>query len=282
MRKMMLAVLSFASAAACGLFADEMVNLAKGAVATASSSESAQYEPGKAIDGRGNTRWSSKRNDNEWFMLDFGQPKMVGQIRLDWEAAAGRDYVVQFSNDGKNFTDVYTVTNGKRGAREIIRIKPRETRYIRILGKKRASQFGYSLWEMMVYPATDNLAFGAKATASSTERNLVPANAVDGRNNTRWGSNRNDNEWLMLDLGSAKTLGRLVLRWEQAAGKEYAVQFSQDGKNFTEVFRKKDGKSGAVETIKIKPQEARYIRIQGVSRTTRYGYSLWEVEAYAK
>lgn len=282
MRKMMLAVLAFASAAACGLFADEMVNLAKGAVATASSSESAQYEPGKAIDGRGNTRWSSKRNDNEWFMLDFGQPKMVGQIRLDWEAAAGRDYVVQFSNDGKNFTDVYTVTNGKRGAREIIRIKPRETRYIRILGKKRASQFGYSLWEMMVYPATDNLAFGAKATASSTERNLVPVNAVDGRNNTRWGSNRNDNEWLMLDLGSAKTLGRLVLRWEQAAGKEYAVQFSQDGKNFTEVFRKKDGKSGAVETIKIKPQEARYIRIQGVSRTTRYGYSLWEVEAYAK
>lgn len=282
MRKMMLTVLAFASAAACGLFADEMVNLAKGAVATASSSESAQYEPGKAIDGRGNTRWSSKRNDNEWFMLDFGQPKMVGQIRLDWEAAAGRDYVVQFSNDGKNFTDVYTVTNGKRGAREIIRIKPRETRYIRILGKKRASQFGYSLWEMMVYPATDNLAFGAKATASSTERNLVPVNAVDGRNNTRWGSNRNDNEWLMLDLGSAKTLGRLVLRWEQAAGKEYAVQFSQDGKNFTEVFRKKDGKSGAVETIKIKPQEARYIRIQGVSRTTRYGYSLWEVEAYAK
>ena len=282
MRKMMLAVLAFASAAACGLFADEMVNLAKGAVATASSSESAQYETGKAIDGRGNTRWSSKRNDNEWFMLDLGQPKMVGQIRLDWEAAAGRDYVVQFSNDGKNFTDVYTVTNGKRGAREIIRIKPRETRYIRILGKKRASQFGYSLWEMMVYPATDNLAFGAKATASSTERNLVPVNAVDGRNNTRWGSNRNDNEWLMLDLGSAKTLGKLVLRWEQAAGKEYAVQFSQDGKNFTEVFRKKDGKSGAVETIKIKPQEARYIRIQGVSRTTRYGYSLWEVEAYAK
>ena len=126
--------------------------------------------------------------------------------------------------------DYYIVTDGKKGAREIIRLKPRETRYIRILGKKRASQFGYSLWEMMVYPAVDNLAFGAKATASSTERNLSPANAVDGRNNTRWGSERKDNEWLMLDLGAAKTIGRLVLRWEQAAGKEYAVQFSQDGK----------------------------------------------------
>ena len=282
MKKTMLAFLAFASVAACGLYADEMVNLAKGATATASSSQSAEYAPGKAIDGRGNTRWSSKRNDNEWFMLDLGQPKTVGQIRLDWEAAAGRDYVVQFSNDGKTFTDVYTVTNGKKGAREIIRIKPRETRYIRILGRKRASQFGYSLWEMMVYPAVDNLAFGAKATASSTERKLVPGNAVDGRNDTRWGSERRDNEWLMLDLGAAKTVGKLVLRWEQAAGKEYAVQFSQDGKNFTEVFRKKDGKSGAVETIRVKPQNTRYIRIQGVKRTTPFGYSLWEVEAYAK
>ena len=282
MKKTMLALLAFASAAACGLYADEMVNLAKGATATASSSESAQYEPGKAIDGRGHTRWSSKRNDNEWFMLDLGQPKTVGQIRLDWEAAAGKEYVVQFSNDGKTFTDVYKVTDGRRGAREFINLKPQETRYIRILGKKRASQYGYSLWEMMVYPATDNLAFGATATASSTDQNLPPQNAIDGRETTRWTSKRTDNEWFQLDLGAAKTVGRIVLKWEYAAGKEYAVLLSEDGKAFTEVFRKKDGKSKATETIKITPQNARYIKVQGVKRATPYGYSLWEVEAYGK
>ena len=133
-----------------GLQAADRENLARGAKATASSSQSGDFAPEKAIDGRGNTRWSSNRNDNEWFMLDLGAPKTVGQIRLDWEAAAGKEYVVQFSNDGKTFTDVHTVKDGRKGAREIIQIKPQETRYLRILGKKRASQFGYSLWEIMV------------------------------------------------------------------------------------------------------------------------------------
>ena len=134
----------------------------------------------------------------------------------------------------------------------------------------------------MVYPATDNLAFGATATASSTDQNLPPQNAIDGRETTRWTSKRTDNEWFQLDLGTAKTVGRIVLKWEYAAGKEYAVLLSEDGKAFTEVFRKTDGKSKAAETIKITPQSARYIKVQGVKRATPYGYSLWEVEAYAK
>ena len=278
-------VLLFAAcalAASVSLYANDRENLARGATATASSSQSGEFAPNKAIDGRGNTRWASNRNDNEWFMLDLGAPKTVGQIRLDWEAAAGKEYVIQFSNDGKNFTDVYQVTDGRRGAREFINLKPQETRYIRILGKKRASQFGYSLWEVMVYPATDNLVFGATATASSTDQNLPPEKAIDGRETTRWTSRRNDNEWFTVDLGTAKNIGRIVLKWEYAAGKEYTVQLSEDGKNFTEVFHKKDGKSKATENIVITPRNARYIKIQGIKRATPYGYSLWEVEAYAK
>ena len=263
--------------------AGEMENLALKATATASSFQASEFAPNKAIDGRGNTRWSSNRNDNEWFMLDFGEPKTVGQIRLDWEAAAGKEYVIQFSDDGKNFTDIFTVNNGRGGAREFIRIKPRETRYIRILGKKRATHYGYSLWEIMVYPASDNLAFDSTATASSSQSpELAPAKAVDGRSDTRWSSNRNDNEWFMVDLGSERTIGRLVLKWEYAAGKEYSVQVSTDGENFSEVFHKNDGKSKATENITFDPRNVRYIRIQGIKRATSYGYSLWEVEAFEK
>ena len=111
---------------------------------------------------------------------------------------------------------------------------------------------------------------------------MAAANAVDGNHQTRWGSARTDNEWIQLDLGSEKTVGKLILKWEQAAGKEYTIQFSDDGRAFTEVFRKTDGKPNASETIQISPRKTRYIRIQGIKRATGYGYSLWEVEAYEK
>ena len=283
MKNTVLVLCAVALAAVCGVNGEELKNLAVGAKATASSWESAGLVPGNAADGKGNTRWASKRSDNEWIMLDFGAPKTVGMIRLDWEAAAGKEYVIQFSNDGKTFTDVHTVKDGRKGAREIIQIKPQETRYLRILGKKRASQFGYSLWEIMVYPPTGNLALGAKATASSQQNGGLKAeNAVDGKSGTRWSSAQSDNEWILVDLGSEKTVGKVLLKWEHAAGKDYTVQFSSDGKNFTEVFRKTDGKSKATETIKIAPKKTRYIRVVGTKRATNYGYSLWEIEAYEK
>ena len=282
MNNMVYLFLALALTATCGSYVNAAENLAIGAKATASSVEKGDCSATNAIDGRGNTRWSSKRGDNEWLLVDLGSPKTVAQIQLDWEAAAGKEYSIQFSNDGQNFTDVYTVTDGKPGAREYIRIKPQETRYIRLLGKKRATQYGYSLWEMKVFPEHDSLVYGAKVTASSTQGNLKPENVIDGRDTTRWSSNRTDNEWITLDLGADKTIGKIVLKWEEAAGKEYAVQVSSDGENFMEVFRKTDGKRKATETIVIDPVTARFVRIQGIKRATNYGYSLWEIELYSK
>ena len=282
MNNMVYLFLALALTATCGSYVNAAENLAIGAKATASSVERGDCSATNAIDGRGNTRWSSKRGDNEWLLVDIGSPKTVAQIQLDWEAAAGKEYSIQFSNDGQNFTDVYTVTDGKPGAREYIRIKPQETRYIRLLGKKRATRYGYSLWEMKVFAEHDSLVYGATVTASSTQGNYKPQNVIDGRDTTRWSSNRNDNEWIMLDLGEDKSIGKIVLKWEEAAGKEYSVQVSSDGENFTEVFRKTDGKKKATETIVIDPVTARFVRIQGIKRASTYGYSLWEGELYSK
>ena len=282
MKQTFYAAMAFALAAVGANYGNAAENIAVGAQATASSIEQADCSAANAVDGRGNTRWSSKRTDNEWLLVDLGAPKTVAQIQLDWEAAAGKEYVIQFSDDGQNFKDVYTVTDGKPGAREYIRIKPQETRYIRLLGKKRATQYGYSLWEMKVFPEHDSLVYGAKVTASSTQGNLKPENVIDGRDTTRWSSNRTDNEWITLDLGADKTIGKIVLKWEEAAGKEYAVQVSSDGENFMEVFRKTDGKRKATETIVIDPVTARFVRIQGIKRATNYGYSLWEIELYSR
>ncbi len=271
----------FAAAAFCSLPAND--NLAAGAKATASSVEKPEYPAANAVDGNQKSRWSSNRADGEWLLLDLGEAKTVGCVQLDWEAAAGKEYIIQFSKDGETFTDVATVKDGQKDESRIVNFKPQETRFIRIQGVKRATQHGYSLWEVKAYAEPANLAYGAAVTASSVERKDCPAEAVaDGNRNTRWSSNRNDNEQITLKLAKEQTVGKIVLRWEQAAGKEYAVEFSEDGTNFTEVFRKTDGKSGAVETIVIEPRKTNFIRIQGIKRATQYGYSLWEVEAYAK
>lgn len=37
-------------------------------------------------------------NDNEWFYVDLGQPYILEEIRIDWEAAFGQDYDILVSD----------------------------------------------------------------------------------------------------------------------------------------------------------------------------------------
>ncbi len=130
--------------------------------------------------------------------------------------------------------------------------------------------------------AEANLALNKTVTASSVQQKGTEAkNAVDGKGSTRWGSEFKDNQWIMVDLGSIQKVGKVVLKWETAFAKEYKVQISNDGKNFTTVVDKKDGK-GKIETITFPVKDAKFIRIQCDKRGTTFGNSLWELEVYAK
>ena len=130
--------------------------------------------------------------------------------------------------------------------------------------------------------AEANLALNKKVTASSVQGNAMEAkNAVDGKKNTRWGSSFADNQWIMVDLGSVQKVGKVVLTWEAAFAKEYKVQISGDGTNFTTVAEKKDGK-GKTETISFPAKDAKFVRIQCDKRGTQFGNSLWDLEVYSK
>ena len=85
----------------------------------------------------------------------------------------------------------------------------------------------------------------------------------------------------MVDLGSVQKVGKVVLKWETAFAKEYKVQLSTDGKTFTTVADKKDGK-GKVETVTFAAKDAKFVRIQCDKRGTQFGNSLWELEVYTK
>ncbi|HYZ56679.1 MAG TPA: discoidin domain-containing protein, partial [Streptosporangiaceae bacterium] len=86
-------------------------DLALGKTATASSVDNSSDEPGNAVDGNPNTRWSSAYKDNQWIQVDLGSVVAFDQVEIVWEQAYALNYVIQVSNDGATWTDVKTVSN---------------------------------------------------------------------------------------------------------------------------------------------------------------------------
>ncbi|MFF5139719.1 discoidin domain-containing protein [Streptomyces sp. NPDC013157] len=126
--------------------------LSQGKTATASSEENAGTTAANAVDGNTGTRWSSAFTDDQWLQVDLGATAQVNQVVLDWETAYGKDYKVQISSDGNNWTDLQSVTGGDGGT-DTLTVSG-QGRYVRMLGVHRATQWGYSLWEFQVYGTT--------------------------------------------------------------------------------------------------------------------------------
>jgi hypothetical protein len=128
-----------------------------------------------------------------------------------------------------------------------------------------------------------NLATGKSASASSVQflTSLTPGKAIDADDSTRWGSSWSDNQWLKVDLGSAQTVGRVALHWESAYGKSYRIEVSTDNSHWTTVFATTTG-DGGTDIDVFTPATARYVRMFGVTRGTSYGFSLYEMEIYAR
>lgn len=114
------------------------------------------------------------------------------------------------------------------------------------------------------------------ATSSAIEGGNSAAMAIDGNMSTRWSSTRDDGAWIRFDFGAKTQLGYLKLVWENAYGKEYALQGSDDGQTWYQLRYVVGGKGGSEEFFNLNAH-VRYVRLQGVARGTQYGYSLYEV-----
>jgi hypothetical protein len=126
-----------------------------------------------------------------------------------------------------------------------------------------------------------NLAAGRAASASSTQFGYSPAATVDSDRCTRWASGWSDDQWIRVDLGSARPVSRVVLRWEAAYAKGYRVEVSGDGGTWRPVWSTDSG-DGGVDNDTFAATTARYVRVTGTRRATGYGYSLYELEVYAR
>jgi hypothetical protein len=124
-----------------------------GAAAQASSTQFSYTPASAAIDQDWGTRWSSNFNDNEWLAVDLGSQARVDSARITWEHAFAQQYAVQSGTSLTGPWTTVTTVNGRFGPQTVnLGVT---TRFLRMLGIKRATQYGYSIWELDVYGSRD-------------------------------------------------------------------------------------------------------------------------------
>lgn len=137
-------------------------------------------------------------------------------------------------------------------------------------------------------PACGDVALArSSASASSVEGGWAAAQAIDPQiSPSRWASAyagltdaQADAQWLSVDLGQNRWVGRVVLNWEAASAKDYVVELSTNGTTWWTAKSFTGGVSGArIDTLTglATPHAARYVRMRGIDRATAWGYSLFD------
>ncbi len=126
-----------------------------------SSSSAKNSLPHLAIDADTATSWMSDgKSERQWWVIDFQQEREFGGLVIDWRKGKfAKEYDVDFSDDGKNWTTVYSVKSGN-GDRDYIYLSESETRFFR-LNLKKSSNKVYSICNIDV----KNVYFGSSTNA---------------------------------------------------------------------------------------------------------------------
>ena len=119
------------------------------------------------------TSWrSGTLAPEQWLLLDFRRRREYGGLVIDWDPddyATG--YQVQVSDDGENWTTVYSTVNGN-GGRDYIYMPDGESRYVRLELERSSREQGYGVEELTVEPfefsASPNQFFEAIARDAPT------------------------------------------------------------------------------------------------------------------
>ena len=129
-----------------------------------------------------------------------------------------------------------------------------------------------------------NLALKEPAFSSSVENSKYPPeNAFDGNMHTRWSSQYSDHQWIYVHLGKPRRIQTIVIYWNSAYARKFAIQVSNSPgapDSWRTVYHTSTG-TGGVSTIMLpRPVRARYVRMLGLHRGTRWGYSIYEMQIY--
>ncbi|SHI30787.1 glycosyl hydrolase [Pseudobutyrivibrio xylanivorans] len=126
----------------------------------------------------------------------------------------------------------------------------------------------------------ENIAYNRPVTVSSVEgAGLEGSKLVDADGNTRWSSQYQDNQYVIVDLGQSKSISKVRIDWEAAYASQYQIQISNDNSSWTTVYENYNA-NGSDAVIDFNPVNARYVKIYCIKRATSYGFSIYEFEIY--
>ncbi len=141
-------------------------NLARIATATASSYSlvGPNFGPSSAIDGTWYTRWNSAAwtksdgMENQWFQLSWRALQRLARVRIIWGESPAREYTIEVSDDGAEWSVLHAVASG-RGGTEEFEFDHVSARYLRMNATRgtggRSTISAYSIRELEVYDSPD-------------------------------------------------------------------------------------------------------------------------------
>lgn len=252
--------------------------------------------------------WAYMIKDNntpDWTYKVYNDPQTITLSDLPWPwvkdvtANAGADQTIVTTNasasvslDGSASTslnstivlyewkrDGVTIANGARARVKLMQGKNN----IMLVVTDQLN--GRDSTSISVWVKQPNLALNKPNAALTTEPDLGHDLQYinDGNSNTRWSSQYADPQWVSIDLQDDYRISSVILLWEAASAQDYRLEFSMDNKAWTPIVTMTAQKNGPRnDTLNTKNAVARYIRMYGTARNTKYGYSLFEIEAYGQ
>lgn len=125
-----------------------------------------------------------------------------------------------------------------------------------------------------------DLAFGRRVVSSAHTDDNTNTKAVDANSSTRYASEKKDDAYFYVDLGSVEKVGKVVIDWEAAYAAEYQILLSLDASHWTVAAKVTNNRQTVDEIVFPRFLEAQFVKFQGVKRGTEYGYSFYSFEVY--
>ena len=244
-------------------------NIATGGTPIASSAFGASVAA-NAFDGSLTTAWTSSTTSlPQWIGYDFG-PGNVRTIRAigiygsnsGYTARSPKNFDVQYSSDGVNWTTAWSVTNSSAWGANEYRFFPDTTVPANYTGSPwgahafwrldmLASVYGsyYSLAELefRAVPGGADQANGGTATASSVYSGTIPDYGFDNNTTTLYHTNGSGHQWLSYQFPQPVNVGQIsILARSDNAQSQTPRQFS---------LRWSDSSGGPWRTVFYKPNE---------------------------
>ncbi len=232
-----------------------------------------------AVDANASTRYASVNVDDAYFYVDLGSIEKVGKIIIDWEAAYASEYQLLMSLNAIDWTLVASITNEDSQKDEIEFPEWLETKFIKFQGVHRALNYGYSFYSLEAYGPKSAAVGGIVSYVSSNESATeLPGSAlIDNLAQTRWASNSNDNQYVLIDLQDVTSFDLVKVRWEVSFARIYKI-YGHPETTETLPLREDSGwfyltgteaGLGEVDSFALETnQQTRYIKIELIQRET--------------